>query len=59
MLPEIEAALGQKGESLPRPDYSRTTGESSEKSDIDRGGDDDHGSPQETKNNIEATSEEE
>ncbi|KAL2005270.1 hypothetical protein VTN00DRAFT_2480 [Thermoascus crustaceus] len=59
VLPEIEAALSQKGESLPRPDYSRTTGESSEKSDIDRGGDHDHGGPQETKNNIEATSEEE
>ncbi|KAL2221440.1 putative RNA polymerase II transcriptional coactivator [Thermoascus aurantiacus ATCC 26904] len=65
LLPEIESALSKKGESLPRPDYSRTASEPRDKGDIDRGRNADHGGPQETqrnatlaKKNIEATSEE-
>lgn len=52
LLPDIERALGEKGVSVPRPDYSGVSGQS----DGGDGNQDKAGSP--SKQNIEATSEE-
>jgi hypothetical protein len=53
LMPQIEAALGTKGEIVPRPNYDGTAGV---KHDDDAGGENDEGPK---KANIEATSEEE
>ncbi|KAL8767032.1 MAG: hypothetical protein Q9209_006326 [Squamulea sp. 1 TL-2023] len=62
LLPEIEAALYAKGESVPRPDYSRAKSPDNAKQDNDEGegeeGQEEANGDAEKKKNFEATSEE-
>ncbi|KAL8788176.1 MAG: hypothetical protein Q9213_001815 [Squamulea squamosa] len=62
LLPEIEAALNEKGESVPRPDYSSARSSDNAKQDNDEGeGEEDQEEADgngEKKMNFEATSEE-
>ncbi|KAL8838168.1 MAG: hypothetical protein Q9176_005251 [Flavoplaca citrina] len=59
LLPSIEAALGAKGESVPRPDYSTVQpSEKPQSGDDEEGGEDDEGDGDGGKKNFEATSEE-
>lgn len=57
LLPEIEQALEEKGESLPRPVYSGATGQPGGASDEEHEKTGKDASP--SKQNIEATSDEE
>lgn len=61
LLPEIEKALKDQGEAVPRPDYTASANGANNRDRNDRDGvsDDAGGFEKEKKSNIEATSDEE
>ncbi|KKK13851.1 hypothetical protein P175DRAFT_0518107 [Aspergillus ochraceoroseus IBT 24754] len=58
LLPEIESALKEGGESIPRPNYAHNSGPSSEGDDGDVGSSGEHSETRPSRKNIDATSDE-